>query len=304
MKKLVTFTLIVLSATIIEARNLTAFFSYCTFDVPDKSPYIETYIKVIGNTVKFVPGDNQTLIGKIEVQWTIKSGDKIVYFDKYNLLSPNKSVTDTVNPDFVDQQRLNLEKGEYEIELNIQDKNTDTKETTLRQKIKIGFPKDTISISDIELIETFTKTKTAGNFTKSGYDILPFINAFYPKEINNIRFYAEIYRTNISPSDDYLVRYFLSNNETKKSVENYIVSLKQSPKKINVLIGEFAISDLPSGNYNLNIEVRNRRNELIAFNSAFFQRSNERNKPMVTADISAIDISNTFLRFLTSIFKL
>ena len=295
MKKLATFTLIALSATIIEARNLTAFFSYCTFDVPDKSPYIETYIKVIGNTVKFVPGDNQTLNGKIEVQWTIKSGDKIVYFDKYNLLSPNKSVTDTVNPDFVDQQRLNLEKGEYEIELNIQDKNTETKETTLRQKIKIGFPKDTISISDIELIETFTKTKTAGNFTKSGYDILPFINAFYPKEINNIRFYAEIYRTNISPSDDYLVRYFLSNNETKKSVENYIVSLKQSPKKINVLIGEFAISDLPSGNYNLNIEVRNRRNELIAFNSAFFQRSNERNKPMVTADISAIDISNTFV---------
>ena len=34
---------------------------------------------------------------------------------------------------------------------------------------------------------------------------------------------------------------------------------------------------------------------MIAYNQAFFQRSNERNKPLVTADISAINISNTFV---------
>jgi len=295
MKKLISFILITFCITPVFAKNLAAFFSYSTFDIPDQTPYLETYLKVIGNTVNFVPGKENIVNGQIEVQWIIKSGEKIIHYDKYNLLSPDVSAHDSIIPNFIDQQRLNLPGGEYDIELSIKDKNSDSKETTLKQKIKIGFPNDTLSISDIELIETYLKTETTGKFTKSGYDIIPYVNSYYPKEISNIKFYAEIYRTNVSPADGYLVRYYLSNKETNKTVDNYMVSLKQSPKKINVIMGDFVISDLPSGNYFLNIEVRNRRNELIAFNQAFFQRSNERNKPLVTADISAIDITNTFV---------
>lgn len=295
MKKLITLVIIVVWATGIRANNLSAFFSYCTFDIPGKSPYLETYLNVIGTTVKFVPSEKNTRTGQIEVQWIIRSGDKIVHADKYTLISPSITATDTLIPDFIDQQRLNLEKGEYDIELTIHDKNTDSKETTLKQKISIGFPTDTISISDIEFIESYSKTNSVGKFTKSGYDIIPFINAFYPKEISKLKFYAEIYRSDISPADDYLVRYYISNKETHRQIENYVVSMKQRAKNINTIIGEFSIYDIPSGNYNLNIEVRNKKNKLIAFNQAFFQRSNERNKPLVTEDISAIDISNTFI---------
>ena len=295
MKKLITLAIIVVWASGIQANNLSAFFSYCTFDVPGKSPYLETYLNVIGTTVKFVPSEKNTRTGQIEVQWIIRSGDKIVHADKYTLISPSITATDTLIPDFIDQQRLNLEKGEYDIELTIHDKNTDSKETILKQKISIGFPMDTISISDIEFIESYSKTNSVGKYTKSGFDIIPFINAFYPKEISKLKFYAEIYRSDISPADDYLVRYYISNKETHRQIENYIVSMKQRAKNINTIIGEFSIYDIPSGNYNLDIEVRNKKNKLIAFNQAFFQRSNERNKPLVTEDISAIDISNTFI---------
>ncbi len=295
MKKLITLMIIIVCVSGINARNLSAFFSYCTFDVPGKSPYIETYVNVVGSTVKFRPSENNTLKGLIEVQWIIRSEDKIVHIDKYNLISPSILTTDTIVPDFIDQQRINLEKGNYNIELTIRDKNTDAKETTLNQKISIGFPVDTISISDIEFIESYSKANEIGKFTKSGYDVIPFINSFYPKEINKLKFYAEIYRSDIYPAEDYLVRYYMSNKETNLQIENYVVSKKQSAKNINVIIGDFSISDLPSGNYYLNIEVRNKRNHLIAFNRAFFQRSNERNKPFVSEDISSIDISNTFI---------
>ncbi len=295
MKKLITFIITVFCFNSVFAKNMTAFFSYSTFDVPDQSPYIEMYLKVVGNTVNFVPVREKILNGQIEVQWIIKSGEKIVHYDKYNLISPEIVSDDSIIPDFIDQQRLNLAGGEYDIELSIRDKNSEAKVTTLKQKINIGFPNDTISISDIEFIESYNKSNSTGKFSKSGYEIFPFINAFFPKEISDIKFYSEIYRSDKSPADGYLVRYYLSNKETNKIVDNYMVSLKQNPKPINVVMGEFAISDLPSGNYFLNIEVRNRRNELIAFNQAFFQRSNERSKPLVTADISAIDISNTFV---------
>ncbi len=295
MKKLITLMIIIVCVSGIKARNLSAFFSYCTFDVPGKSPYLETYLNVVGSTVKFVPAEKNTLLGQIQVQWIIRSGEKIIHADKYNLISPSIETNDTLIPDFLDQQRLNLENGIYDVELSIRDKNSDAKEITLKQKIRIGFPADTISISDIEFIESFSKAKEIGKFTKSGYDVIPFINAFYPKEISKLKFYAEIYRSDIIPAEDYLVRYYMSNKETNLQIENYVVSKKQSAKNINGIIGEFSIYDLPSGNYYLNIEVRNKRNDLIAFNQAFFQRSNERNKPVVSEDISNIDISNTFI---------
>lgn len=295
MKKLITSIFITVIAANAYAGNLSAYFSFCTFDVPGQSPYLESYLNVVGNTVKFIPAENNFLKGQIEIQWIIKSGEKIVHVDKYNLISPDVKENDSLIPDFIDQQRLKLEKGTYDIELSIRDKNSNAKETTMKQKISIGFPVDTISISDIEFIESYTKTNETGKFSKSGYNVIPFVHAFYPKEMTNIKFYSEIYRSDISPADDYLVRYFISNKEKKQVVENFIVSVKQSPKSINVLMGDFDITNLPSGNYNLNIEIRNKKNELIAYNQAFFQRSNERNKPLVTADISAINVSNTFV---------
>ena len=295
MKKLLVFMIFVLCLAGTKARNLSAFFSYCTFDVPGKSPYLETYLNVIGTTVNFIATENNTLVGQIEVQWIIRSGNTIVYADKYTLISPSIQTTDSLIPDFLDQKRLDLKMGDYDIELTIKDKNTDSKETTLNQKIIIGFPLDKISISDIEFIESYTQTSNTGKFTKSGYDVIPFVNAFYPKEISKLNFYAEIYRSNISSTDDYLVRYYLSNKESNLQIDNYVVNKKQSAKNINAIIGEFSISDIPSGNYYLNIEVRNKKNELIAFNHAFFQRSNERNKPKINDDFSSINISNTFI---------
>lgn len=295
MKKLLVLLIIALCVSSAKARNLSAFFSYCTFDVPGKSPYLETYLNVIGTSVNFIPAEKNTLVGQIEVQWVIRSGDNIVYADKYVLISPSIKTTDSLIPDFLDQKRLDLKMGDYDIELTIRDKNTDSKETKLNQKITIGFPIDKISISDIEFIESYAQTNNAGKFTKSGYDVIPFVHAFYPKEISKLKFYAEIYRSNLSSADEYLVRYYLSNKESNLQIENYVVNKKQFAKNINAIIGEFSIVDIPSGNYYLNIEVRNKKNELIAFNHAFFQRSNERNKPKIDDDLSSINISNTFI---------
>lgn len=301
MKKLLLLALVFALYSIgLKAGNLTAYFSYCTFDIPGQSPYLETYLNVVASTVKFVPVENNKLKGQLEVQWIIRSDDKIVHVDKYNLISPEVSPGDSSIPDFMDQQRLKLDVGNYEIELSIRDKNNNIKETTLKQKVTINFPNDTISISDIELVESYSKTQEPNKFTKSGYDIIPFVHTFLPKNISSLKFYAEIYRSDITPASDYLIRYFISDKEKRRVVDDYIVSLKQSPKNINIILGDFDIKNLPSGNYHLNIEIRNRENKLIAYNQLFFQRSNERNKPMVTADISAIDINNTFVTSYTN----
>lgn len=295
MKKIIFLMSITCLTSAIQAKNLIAFFSYSSFDVPGKQGYIETYLNVVGNTVNFIPATNNNLKGQIEVRWIIRENDKIVYADKYILNSPEIPSGSSSSPDFVDLQRVPLKRGTYQIELAIRDKNSDSKEFALKENIDFGFPADTLSISDIELIESYTKTDQVGKFFKSGFDIIPFVNAFYPKENSALKFYAEVYRTDIAPADVYLVRYYISGKESRQIQENYIVSQKQNPMNINPIIGEFNIADLTSGNYYLNIEVRNKSNKIIAFKNMFFQRSNERSKPEVTADINAIDVSNTFI---------
>src|ERR1044071_5320464 len=95
---------------IAQNGGMTAYFSYCTFNQPAGSPFIETYLSVIGNTVKFSSNEKQKLQSKIEVQWVLKqldsSGDKIAFFDKYNLLSPELDNETAVKPNFFDQKRL------------------------------------------------------------------------------------------------------------------------------------------------------------------------------------------------------
>ncbi len=302
MKKWLVFHLIIVFTTSLKAASLTGYFSFCTFDIPENKPFLETYLTVTGGSVKFIPVNDSMRQGQIEVIMLIRSGDKVVHFDKYNLNSPVVSALSPI-PDFIDQQRMNLDTGNYQLELTIRDKNTNEKESTIKQNVRINYPTDTISISDIELIDTFKKTETANKFTKSGYELIPFVNTsmFYPKDITSLKFYAEIYRSDkITPAEDYLVMYYISNNESKKVLENFIVSSKQKPQPVNVILGNIPISNLYSGNYNLCIEVRNKKNRLLAFKQMFFQRSNAESKPMITADLLATDVNNTFVSLLNN----
>ncbi len=293
MKK-VLFLIMLSAVSVLKADNLSGYFSFCYFDLPGKTPYLETYLNVIGNTINPVVSENGKIKGQVEVQLIIRSADKVVHFDKYNLNSPETDTQRSI-PDFIDQQRINLEKGTYDIELSIRDKNSNAPAKSLKQQLKVGLPTDTISISDIELVESFTKTEVQNKFTKNGYDIVPYVNPFYPKEKNSLKFYAEIYRSDITPAEEYLVRYYISNNENNRLLDQYLVIKKQLPRNLNAILGEIPLEDLFSGNYNLNIEVRNKQNKLLAYKQLFFQRSNIPSKPLVTEDIAAIDVTNTFI---------
>src|SRR5437868_1654945 len=91
--------------------KMSAYFSFCTFNQPQGSAFIETYITVIGSSVNFSPNANNKLQSKIEVQWVLKKEDKIISFDKYNLLSPELENETAYKPNFMDQQRIPASNG-------------------------------------------------------------------------------------------------------------------------------------------------------------------------------------------------
>jgi GWxTD domain-containing protein len=299
MKNVICIVLLSLIVSVSHAE-LTAYFSCCTFDQPGVSPYVETYLDVDGSTAKLLLNDAGKLQGKIEVQWIFKKEDSIVNVNKYNMLSPEIDPRSSDRIDFIDQQRVQLPYGEYDLELSIRDVNNDGKALQMKHHVKMDFPENEVSISDIEQLQSFTTSQTENKFTKSGYDLLPYVNAFYPNELEVIKFYAEIYKTDEVVGENYLVRYYISRKDNHRLVENLIGQVKQSPAKVNVVLAELPVSSLPSGNYNLNIEILNKENKLLAFKQTFFQRSNIKTNPVVASDINSVEVTNSFVANITN----
>jgi len=300
------------------AQNLQAYFSYALFLSPETGPYVETYLSINGNSIVYKKNEAGKLQGAVEVIMIFKEGDTIRYVDKYKLLSPEIDNTDSIKTNFIDQQRISLPNGVYDFDIRIADANMriananiriDTNDTNRgkagkafnhREIIIMDFSDHLISISDIELIESYKKSTEQNVLTKSGHTLIPYITNFYPQTINKLIFYAEIYNSSkaLDVDEKYLVNYFIESSETDIPLNKYKRFVKQTAKNVNVVFSEFSIEDLPSGNYNLVIEVRNRENVLLTNKKLFFQRSN----PGVQLDIedfSTLSVANSFTNKIT-----
>jgi len=62
---------------------------------------------------------------------------------------------------------------------------------------------------------------------------------------------------------------------------------------VNIVFSEFDITDLPSGNYLVQIQVKNKKNELLGEQNVFFQRFNK-NSIGELENIALLNVNNTF----------
>jgi GWxTD domain-containing protein len=187
------------------------------------------------------------------------------------------------------------------MELSMSDYRNKDNPFSTSQFVEINYPEDKISISDIQLLESYKKAETPNVLTKSGYDLVPYVSNYYPGNLNKIVFYAEIYNTDkvLGIGEKYLLNFYIESQEIGGAVENNTGFLRQTANAANVLLSEFNISELPSGNYNLTIEVKNKNNELIAGKQLFFQRNNP-DLIIKPEDITAINISESFVDKINS----
>ena len=283
-----------------NAKNLQAYLSYSTFVSLADGPYIETYLTVMGSSVQLKKNANNKFQGTIEVTLIFKRNDTIVDFKKYNLLSPEVDDTSKINFSFIDQQRFILPNGTYDFEIKIVDLNNNKNPFESIESVYVNFLPNKIFISDIELIESFTKSTEQNILTKSGYDLVPYIFNYYPERIKTLTFYAEIYNTAklLGENERFLVTYFVESFETRKYIAGLQKFKKETSAKINIAFNDFEISKLPSGNYNLVIEIRTKENKLVTNKKLFFQRSNP-NIQIDYSDISAVDADNSFVKHYT-----
>lgn len=294
----------VLSAHVTMAQNdkyVQAQLFYAKFYSPVDGPFLETYLSVVGNTVNYQPLPEGGFQGKIEVSMIFTKDSAVVNFDKYELLSPVVKDTSQIDFNFLDQQRFSLPNGVYDFQITINDPGSDMPPYATTQTIEISFPPDEVTVSGIQLVESYEATSTENILSKSGYDLVPYVYNFLPDKVTTLTFYSEIYNASkqFGESEPFLINYFLEAYETGKKLNKFARFKRESAKTVNILFANFDITQLASGNYNLVVEVRNRENEVIAENRLFFQRSN----PAVAidfADYAAASTQNSFVSHITS----
>ncbi len=275
------------------AQQIKANFSYSTFSSPTNEPYIETYLYFNGSSLVYKTNSNNKLQATVEVTYIFKQGDKIVDFKKYNVQSPEATDSLAVKLNFYDQQRIPLPNGKYDFEIVLKDINSPVKEFTTFQELDMDYKGTNIELSDITLIESFKKSETKNILTKSGYDMLPYTADFYPEDFEKMLFYVEVYNTEkvLEKDEPFLIDYFIESYESKQIAGNYRSFKRETPKTVNALLTSFDIQKLPSGNYNLVVEIKNKENKSLTLKKVFFQRSN----PAANEILVSSDYINSFV---------
>jgi GWxTD domain-containing protein len=268
---------IVLAATLgsTELQALDAQFRYAVFHQPGKSPYIETYLSVNSRSVHFAQLEPNRLQGAIQITISFERNDTIVLFDKYSLKSPEIDTNTTLDFSFIDLQRFSLPEGTYYMEMTIRDQFDSTNTAKATGTVELKRPKEALFFSDVMLVNGISKADKPGPLTKSGLNLVPRPSFFYNTTHDTLRFYAELYGSQSLNDSLFVVRALLEYGDNQV-VEKCSRFYRMQPRQVNVVTDAFLIDEVPSGNYTLRLEARDRENKLLASKTMTIQRLNSK----------------------------
>ncbi|MCQ2297149.1 MAG: GWxTD domain-containing protein [Bacteroidales bacterium] len=277
-----------------EKQNLSAMFGYSTFYLADQDkPYVETYLSFDAWSLNFAK-EGAKYKATVEVTLIVKSGDSIVYWKKYDLNSPVINNPEENDFFFLDLQRFGLKNGIYNLELTLKDKNSTAEAVTAHEKLYVQYDKKKPAMSSVQIMSSIKKTSTENMFSRNGYDMQPYVSDLVPEQFDKLHFYYEIY--NISEEigfQPFMTYAFIEDKETGRRAGEIQKLTKHQYKAGNTIVPEFTsfdISRLPSGNYNLVVEVHNRQNECLMYKKVSFYRSN----PKMESEVAISEYAATF----------
>lgn len=259
----------------LKSQELEAYFDHKKFFSPKKGHFIETYFDIEGHSVKFLKDDQGAMRPNVLIGILIQDSDSSVVASKqWRLNGP--PLKDSLPRDILDQQRFSLSPGDYRMTVRIADLNKDSvKSTTFDAPVQVEEKEEDPFISGIQFIDSYTRSGKKDRFWKSGLRLIPQVSRYFPGNRDELTFYAELYNTTGQfENDRFALRTYVADHHTGKRVGKLESTKVMDSDSAVVLFQSFNIEKLPSGNYDLVIELRNARNELVSRKKRFFQRNN------------------------------
>jgi len=293
MKKNCFILILMLVSGIVSGQNLRAYLNYATFNTPDNKPYIETYFTIDGSSTSYHQVEGNVWQNQVNIQVLFFRNDSIVDFAKYSLMG-SKVTDSSAFTDLLDVQRYALPTGLYRLSIRLSDQYAPQDTISTVVEVELDYPANQMVFSDIELISSYEKGGE-GLLVKNDYTLVPYVFNYYPESSNVLTFYNELYHSQLQLGDQpFMLYYYIRPFEVDKRLDQYFKMKKADPAPVRVTLSSFDIKNLPSGNYLLVMEARDRNNELLAQKELFFQRSNPSSEFNLSSLLS-LNTENTFV---------
>ena len=297
MKKIL-FTLFLLGFFVsIFAQKLSVLIDYKSYCTSTAKPYLEISSLVNGKTVHYAFKDQNKFEAEVRITIQAFQGDSLINKLDYILSSElfDDSIAST-KPDFGNIQNIQLPNGEYLLQFSVQDINSTEKPIYYTDVAVMYYPQEEVSISDISLYKNIGIDPKGDLFDKYGLALVPLFYGYVPEAMYTLPFSCEIYNTDKwTENEQIIIKSYITcfENNTMPYPEAFYVT-NEKTKPVVVTFGEISVFNLPSGNYNLVVDVLSKDSLLLATNSYFFQRSN----PRITLNVEDFDmvhVENTFV---------
>lgn len=283
------------------AFSIDAYFDLKKYRIPGTDPYVETHLSFPANGVGYHKLETGMLQAEVEATliFTSLASGEIVDYRKNIVQSP--FVTDSTLTDFLDIQVFSLNPGTYKVDLELKDLHaTSHAEASLSQVFKLEFQEKEIDFADLTFLISATPTKEQGPMVKSGVKMVPHVSDYFASHQDKVIFYTEIYNTLKTFGDSmFLLKTYISDQLGTEAIGELQKMERATAKEVLPLVQSFDISKLPTGKYALNVEVRDRFNDLIANQRIDFRRNNF-NKDATEEVVQMVDIKNSFVSLMTN----
>lgn len=262
------------------AQPMKLNFNCLSFEYTADSAYAELQFLFLGKTMTYVAIAKGQYQGEAIVDIEFQSQT-----DNSRHYSFQRHFTTEVYADTVMENknntyhllRLPLPKDKYMLKLNIADAN-DTATNIIKhsQAVDMIFNNNIVALSSIQLISEFEPSSSPSYYSKHGWEYFPYFSNFYPEYVNSLSFWTEVYHTNIIGENVDIIAdiTIVPSNQSEVLVKEYHSTKTLKSSQNTLVMNTFDISDLPSGNYLLKIEIKDTQNIIYAYSSLFFQRSN------------------------------
>jgi len=257
------------------ARNPEAYLNFASFSTPSGQSYLETYLSVIGSSLKFVKNGNNKYTGRAHVTLAFMLGDSMVASANFNVMSPE--VADTLKkPNFIDVHRFWVKNGNYLMVFTLDDpEDASHKIISGKQFVRVGYGNDTACVSDAEFLQSYTQSDKTGPYNKCGFTMIPYVYADYPASVKKLVFYCEIYHTDrYVPREKVTVQYSIEDDGTYSLSNNFSSSVQRDADTVIPFLAQVPIDNLPTGSYYLAVSVVDMNHHVLAKKKYSFTKEN------------------------------
>lgn len=258
----------------------------------NENNYIETYLYIYGNTLSESEDSTHDEKG-VEILQYIENEEKEIVAHKKYIIKENSDYVEKEG--IMDLQRFLIPLGDYNIYVEINDINSSKNIEKHHQEFSLTEPNSPY-FSDIELLDSYWRENEneKSELSKSGFHMVPLVTSYFGAEFEKIAYYLEIYKMNLVDSTELLLKQFIKISGTNKIAGQYNKIKKIPAMGIYPVLNSFDLNNLPTGNYELCIQLINKKNELLYETTLGFQRTNLKNS-MRLDRLNAVQINNTFV---------